>query len=788
MSVPTNFKAAIAGRAVKHFRWLEIEGLPYGYGDKAQGASWMLARPTEERLLGIRPYLTGLPDNEDSDIDVLDGLATTVGSVDFHIGDHDLLPTQWTGVHNDADWVLLAADVTAESNVLSYTGDGSALPGNGTLYIGTETVTYGTHDPVNKQLTRVTRGKYRSRAKAWGAGIPLSLRPYSMKGRRCWYFQCATSGGAFVDADKATRFVGTLEKFRLDDSTPGAFVVTAESLEREMTRDVFTGLRTLAGPAPISAPGGEGSGMRLPGESGYSAQFPNDRMTSPDAEKFKGDDHPFLIRVDDEVLLFAYNAGSIQMLARGLFGTQAVAHDANWNGQEVAGIALYATGATALPENTSTRFSSLPTTDSPAPNNHPLMLLLQVLLSTGEGTNYDPSPGARNYDVLPSPWGLGIDLSRVDVAGIEKLAAESPDLQFGGLVEEASSAVDFAKACLAPFGYYGVSTIGDVWTVRQLRPPLPDQVTRAVTDAQRIRGHLPGWDANLSGVVSAVELKCDWDVVANEFRRVEILRLLEADQFSDGQGRTITYEVKWLYSGNRDVPGCPPQKAQDVAELAKSRVSFFRQRFARPPAVVSERVDYSFLDVELAELVAVTHDHLPNTATGTRGLNAALGEVIAKKVDDKSKVVELDVLMTGYQVGDYRFIAPSLKVTGWDGTILLATVAANAFTIADGGASGQRDLRVRTSAGTLEDTFAVNQHVSIYSADFSQSAGAYVDAISGNKVTLADDPGFVPAFILFDLYDSTKAFSPALVATYAFAGDDNTQLGVTNETGHRYFP
>ena len=121
-----------------------------------------------------------------------------------------------------------------------------------------------------------------------------------------------------------------------------------------------------------------------------------------------------------------------------------------------------------------------------------------------------------------------------------------------------------------------------------------------LTDKERIRESRPGYDSNLSAVVSEVEYKFGWDLSRNKFRRIVVLRVNEGDLFSGGRGRRLSYESKLLYTGSDRIPGeLTKSVGLDVVEILRQRGDFFRSRYSRPPAIVEETVTLDLVDVAL---------------------------------------------------------------------------------------------------------------------------------------------------------------------------------------------
>lgn len=790
MTIPANFNAAIDSADVLTARWLEIEGVPACYGTLSKSSSWFSSRGAADRFEIIKPHFKtdSVPANFDGELDPLDGIAKIMGSIEFTIVDIDDVVTTWLGNAKRSDWVYLAADISTSDATIGYTGAGSAFGSTGTLYIGTETITYTGHNTGTKQFTGCTRAKYRSKAQAFGTGFPISPRPVALRGRRCWYYQVAIRrDGAYSDDDKVLRFAGTLEGLRMasGDDGPGAYVLTIHSLEKMMSRKIFRNLRTIRdGDQGISDALGKEEGIRVykaPGSTPGSY-----KLWSPDVGLV--DDLSWIcLLIDDEIVGFLRNGNYFEISQRGMFNTPIEAHRKGWVGKEIAWICPYFAG-TFSREHT---FSKFTTTMAPAAT-HPLMVLLQLMVGTGLGTNW--SGAGTNYDVLPKDWCLGIDHNRVDIAGFEKLALEHPDLRLDGVIEESPDFIEFAKQVLRPYGFYGTNTVGDLWSVRYMRPPTPDEISREVSNEHRINGYRPGWDANLSSVVREVVFKYGWDITKKDYAHIVVNRFRTANVFGpkDEEGRSIEYLMPLVYPEGGTIPGKPPASGSKNVELfLLDRGDFFESRFVRPQPVINERVDYSFLDCEVGDVVSMTQSYLPNVGTAERGLVDAIGQVIKKRIDDRAKVIDLTILDSGRNLGDYRFISPSLEV---ESTPAADTIVykANAFTEPIINGLAQTDAQVRDTNGTLVDAFVAGLYCLHVSTNFATREVLRIQSINfGTRTIVFEDAPTIAAFaagqyILYSpYYVDNDAFGQK--STYAWMADDTLDLGGV-ASAHRYYP
>lgn len=794
MSIPANASAALAGRSMLAGSWLEIEGIPYAYGTFSAAASWFSARSALLQFLGIKPQLLSLPKLVSQTIDTLRGGNLSTGQATFEILDKDAQPTYWTSLSSGSYSLASAVSAAATSWTMV---NAASIAVNDYLYAGTETVQVTAK--VGSTLT-VTRGMFRSTPQAFPSRFPVSAFPYAMANRRCWFYQVfdassrtvGTWSSLALDADKVLRFAGQLTAYNLRDNDPSSYVLTAESMDREMNRPAFRTLRQfrLSGTSIKDGLNSGAQPCQVAGWPGYSSGY--DTLWNFDGSGFTVNEQ-LLLMIDDE--LFAGQVTSVapaqmRLLARALYGTRAEVHKEGTLVREVVPVVAHSnqtvTGQNAHWAEVISKFNAIPLWQGDVGADHPVVLALTVLCSTGLGTNFDPL--YRNCDRLPEEWGMGISHTRIDWETCEAAAREEPALRFTGLITEPMNAVEFVRQLLTFAGYYFTVATGDLLTIRRLRPPLPDETTRTITNANRIRNHYPTWDANWSGAIRQLHFKYGYDVVTGKHKRVTVFTLNDADIFSKGLAKTVELETKLVYPGGSGIPGDIVTRAFDVDMWLLQRAEYYRTRYGRPPPIIRERVDYSFLDVEVGDIVAVTSAWLPSN--GARGMSNILGEVIAKDPDDAARVIDLTILMTGETVTAAAYIAPSIVVD--DGDTSLIDVGSEwriegtyvAHSGVDATSGNGADGGFYTQGGTYFD-WSAETYVLAVKSDFSQRELVEVTGLGTDYIQFRK-PAFT--FTSGDFITIGPAFdSPSILGSPFFAawadGDD-----LNGELPYSYFP
>lgn len=793
MSLNSAIQTILDSKAFVTAYWIEIEGIPYAYGDFYQTASWFTSRGTAtDRFLGIRKSLKEIPGGITQTIDTLQGGVLSSAQVQFKLVDIDGQPTAWTNLDTPSTSLLTAVAV-GDTSITPV--DAGTFNAGDYCYIGTETIKIGAI--AAGVFTGCTRGCFRSTPQAFGAGFPVGTVPNCMAGRRVWFNQVCdprytnpdsiVPGGGYGDDAKIVRFSGLLQSFETDSNDPNVYVLSATSLEKELDRDCFAVLKRMTALSEIKEQTPTGTGIT------YLVAVKFDSNTYAVNDKI-------LCRVEDEIMcLQVYDVSwfpRCTFLGRGLCGTKQAHHDIGVEINEIIPVIEQRASGSYM-EQTS-KFSSTPTAVSPLHADHPIIILLQILLSTGSGTNTD---GSRNYDVLPKDWGMGLSYKRVNFTEILAAAQEQPALRFGGVVEKPENFVAFMRELLVFAGYYFNVTLGDQLTIRKLRPPLPGASTKAINNGTRIRGNFSSWAANWQGAIRELTFKFGYDIVSTTYKRVVVQLLSNANVYSKGLARGLEFTSRFIYPGGTGIPGEPPFKGFDVDAWLLDRSDFYNLRYSKPPPIVVIRVDFSFLGTEVGDLVTVTHALLPNVAGGARGLTASVAEVIGKAIDDGSKTIELTLLMTGYSLGQYRYIAPSLKLNPGHWSVAAGVLhLTNIDTFNDYSSFPDDDGNYFDGSGASQLLWPTGRGLKLWSSDFQNSKRCdwndsdpdflkvtpHGGGVSYAPVTPADG-----CIITFDTYDNVflSGTDPrTLFAWLSNNGAPETIGGAALDRAHKLFP
>lgn len=658
-TLPNIADVALAGRNARFSRWIEVEGLPYGFGTEERADTWFAARSSTQKLKGIRPVLAGVPQMLGSQIDVLGGGAMTSGSVTFNLLDIDGLITSWANIATPAG--VLSSDFLAGSTTPSIQGLGAFVVGE-LLYIGTETVEVVSTSPLT-----VARGQFWSKAEDYGAGFPVGRAPYTFANRRVRYFNIIHPAVGYepTDADKFLRFQGAMKQLSLGTNR-AVFDLRADALDKEIDRQAFQG----GGNITIDPLRGMWSNT-IPNTAQLSEEeqifysgawnVGDIAMVNEDLEQLgMADGQWVLLKVDDEIIAAetkivtssstGHRISFLWLRQRGVFGTRVEEHKGPMRFREVLSVTEKTTTGEADQLASFFAYSS----SMPARADHPLCILLSAMLSTGDGLNI--------YDTLPKRWGLGVSEELVDVAGIEAAIREDPGIRFRGYIDEPQNFVSFARELLKFAGFYFFIDNGGVFTIRKLRPPLPENFMGY--DAGNIDGSMivskrpPKWTSNWESAVQDLVFKFGWD--GADFKRITVFTLADARIFAKGSARTISIESR-IVGPNVGGGVGGAIDSWDVDSWLLQRADYFRTRYGKPTPILDIAVDLRGLKFAVGDVVTVTNGTTPNVA-GARGLNFAQGEVVAVIPEETSHTMRLMVLMMPSEYQAYRYFAPCGKL------------------------------------------------------------------------------------------------------------------------------
>jgi hypothetical protein len=255
------------------------------------------------------------------------------------------------------------------------------------------------------------------------------------------------------------------------------------------------------------------------------------------------------------------------------------------------------------------------TRDAPVTlTGNPVTLALQILTSTGAGTN-----GA--YDVLAAANGLAVPQALVDIAGLESLR----DAEFAGQVYDFKLAgTEDGKTFIEREFWRTLNCVPSLkqdgkYSAKRLKPaPDPGTVTFTLTEDDIISWR---WRGGGRLIVNQADFRYDWNLTDNP----------------DSWGKRQLYTSGKNNGGSYDRYGAKPaivieskgiKTASGGQTILDDRAAQLFKRFADPPPILELHCFYGKNNAELGDYVKITHSKIYNHRAGLRGLTAEVFEVV----------------------------------------------------------------------------------------------------------------------------------------------------------------
>jgi hypothetical protein len=769
-TLPAAFLAALGQPGAHALYWIEIEGLPYAYGNRVQTSALWASLPLAERFEGLRPYLPGIPGGVDARLDPLEGMASP-GEFQFSVVDADGFLTQAANVGRedvDVDALYLTADANPGAGTLSVGGNVAAWPAAGTAYVGRTTVSYTglqNNGDGTGALLGVTMGRYRSPDVLHTRGEPVTRYPVHLRTRRCWFYLALSTSGSFGISDRVTRYAGAIDDYHLESGAAAltTWVLVVRTPEKQLADvTLFRELRAgrLKSSLPAIATGASYVADPTTGTTAGTITYEKADEADPgvltdavtgelvlelertDLNAVNGfaDGEWTYLRVEDEILKGVWDGakGRLRSIYRGLFGTSVAQHAYTTEWRE--GVPLVGRDATGIPEAAHSKFTK---------GDRPEDLVLQLLCNSG------------TYGVLPETWNAGFAASRIDLASFETIRDEvhAGEHLVAWVDEPVSFSELVVEQLLKPWGLFLVHGSDDLVRLGYLRQG-PPAATAATIDSTTIVGP-PTWKSGAGATIGEYRLECDVDVLEGVSGSPGTIL---ADLFIDtrrlyGKEKVTTVVHRSIFAhldgGIADAIG----SYRKAFRTFDSRRAFFASQYGRPSPVISVRALFSLFPVQPGEWVTVNLPAIPSMVGAARGYSGP-GFVQAKKPVDREWVVELEILLLGAALDRYAFVAPAGKVVSKAG----ASVTLDEVRGFDGG-----DVCVFVSPKLDQVTAAV-----------------VITSGYGNAVSLTSVPAPVAAgwFLVWADWDSLTPSQKARKGA-AFADAAET-LGSLNDRAYRY--
>lgn len=308
--------------------------------------------------------------------------------------------------------------------------------------------------------------------------------------------------------------------------------------------------------------------------------------------------------------------------------------------------------------------------DSPLSlSGNPITIALQILLSTGTGTN-------SSYDVLGAENGLAVPQSFVDITGIEALrTAFFSSITMSFSITGRESGLSFLEnEIYKPLNIYPV--------VNQL-------------------GQLTFRHHRLSGSASVASLTdADFTIVGWSFGdRMTINHIIFEFAFSDGEYQTRT-EFEQTDSiekyGRKDpkiISSKGLQTGSATTTFIRDRADEISERYSDPPPLLEIETHFRNHHIEPGDLVDISSVFLPNISSGVRGILNEQFELINQSINWINGKIRMTLL-------DVDAISPVTPVQ-LQRTIFAETIGVSEITPSGAEGVDVVDLTQTTQTGSL---------------------------------------------------------------------------------------
>lgn len=324
------------------------------------------------------------------------------------------------------------------------------------------------------------------------------------------------------------------------------------------------------------------------------------------------------LRIEDEVISYTGVTGTdFTGCTRGLMGTMPAPHA---SGTEVRNLVFL--------------------------QGNPLTLALQILTSTGDGSN-------GSYDVLPACAGLAIPVQFIDVERFEhQRDVWVNSITFTFRESAKVTGKSFLEEQIYSFtnSYPVIDNEGRI-SVKVYAPPMPNQLAASLDDDVMLGAPTFQGSVLAQYFFNEVDISYDYDFITGLYASRALFENSDSQTIFN-QTKTRTFATRGMHIGT--LPNELPE-----AKL-NSFCTRFLKRFATPSPILKAEAFFSRRLLEAGDIVPLTTAYLPNLATGKMGVQSQLMEIVQVDPDFLNACQSYMLLNTGYTYGrKYAAISPS---------------------------------------------------------------------------------------------------------------------------------
>jgi hypothetical protein len=268
-------------------------------------------------------------------------------------------------------------------------------------------------------------------------------------------------------------------------------------------------------------------------------------------------------------------------------------------------------------------------------DGNPVDIILQIILSTGTGTNY--SGTGTNYDVLPSDQGIGIPYSLVNITNFQNQKSRFLSwMTFSNYFTEKKTALKFFQDNIFQQAqvYLYTNKQGQL-DMKAIYYPLPtiDYIT---IDDSNIIG-IPQFNASLqtgNNFINEIDFNFDYQPVP-DFYANQLIVIQNTSQQTFEESSNIAIDGRFVNTRDRGF------------QIAQRATNIMLKRFSSPLPMINVKCFSSLQLVNPGDTVLLNSSVLPDLLTGKKGCSV-LCECLSSNPNFQLDQADLNLFAVGY--------------------------------------------------------------------------------------------------------------------------------------------
>lgn len=278
---------------------------------------------------------------------------------------------------------------------------------------------------------------------------------------------------------------------------------------------------------------------------------------------------------------------------------------------------------------------------------NPVDIMLQIILSTGTGTN--KTAGQTNYDVLPACQGIGVPISLVNVANFQKQRDRFISWIYfsNNFSEQVTGLKFFQQHIYRQAQCYLFTNKSGQLDINMVYYPLP-QANPITIDLSNVKG-IPQFNSNLqtgNDFYNEIDARWDYKPVGDLFVSNELFTQLGSQQTYEERS---VMEIECRFVNSRD----------DGQKVVDRMINIMSQRFRNPLPLIQCDCFAQLQPINVGDKVLLNHPQVPNLNTGKLG-GSYICEVVGSTPDYVNDVIHLTLFAIGLSTPKrYAVIGPA---------------------------------------------------------------------------------------------------------------------------------